>query len=50
MQYITIRIEKTAHLEQVPVDESDLTAILQMLRTGKAKAIALDGDKVIAEI
>lgn len=49
MQFITIRIEKTAHLEQVPVDEFDLTAILQLLRADDAKAIALDGDQVIAE-
>lgn len=49
MQHITIRIEKTAHLERVPVNAEDLTAILQLLQADDAKAIALDGDTVIAE-
>lgn len=49
MKYITIRIEKTADLERVPFDEGDLEAILQMLNARNAKAIALNGDTVIAE-
>lgn len=48
--YITIRIEKTSHLERWPITTDDLAEILQLLKANEAKAIALDGEKVIAEI